>query len=305
MYVGNLSFDCSWQDLKDYFRQCGTVDHVEIMESRDGKYKKGYALVSFKNPNDASKAIHRFHAIEFQGRRLEVRWDREAKSSAGSGGDCGGGSDTQLFVGNLSFECSWQDLKDHFKKCGKVERVEIPEGPDGRKKGFGLVTFASSHDANTAIRRIDGMEFQNRKLEVRLDKKSAAPAFASAGDTQLFVGNLSFDCSWQDLKDHFKQCGRVDHSEVVEGPDGRKKGFGIIRYGNAKDAQDAIRRLNGVEFQGRQLEVRLDKKRAPTPGGGGKEKRSENPKHEKPKPKQPEEPFDRQEALNSGLKSAR
>jgi RNA recognition motif-containing protein len=46
----------------------------------------------------------------------------------------------------------------------------------------------------------------------------------------------------------------------MEYPDGKKKGFGIIRFSSEKEAQEAIDRLNGVELQGRDLEVRMDAK---------------------------------------------
>ena len=86
------------------------------------------------------------------------------------------------------------------------------------------------------------------------------PGAPSEQGCQLFVGNLSWNTGWRDLKDHFAQCGDVDRAEVAEGPDGKKKGFGVIRYHTAGDAQNAINQLNGVEFMGRTLEVRLDNK---------------------------------------------
>ena len=46
----------------------------------------------------------------------------------------------------------------------------------------------------------------------------------------------------------------------MEYPDGKKKGFGTVRFFKAEDAKDAIDRLNGVELQGRELEVRIDHK---------------------------------------------
>lgn len=75
---------------------------------------------------------------------------------------------------------------------------------------------------------------------------------------QLYIGNLSWETGWQELKDHFRQCGDVERSEVAEGMDGRKRGFGIIRYRTASEATNAIETLNGVEFMGRPLDVRLD-----------------------------------------------
>ena len=46
----------------------------------------------------------------------------------------------------------------------------------------------------------------------------------------------------------------------MESPDGRRKGFGTVKFYYPKDANNAIRRLNGTELQGRRLEVRLDLK---------------------------------------------
>ena len=86
------------------------------------------------------------------------------------------------------------------------------------------------------------------------------PGAPSEQGCQLYVGNLSWGTGWRDLKDHFAQCGDVDRAEVAEGPDGRKKGFGVIRFHTAGGAAAAMERLNGGEFMGRKLEVRLDNK---------------------------------------------
>ena len=66
----------------------------------------------------------------------------------------------------------------------------------------------------------------------------------------LFVGNLSWETSWRELKDHFRQCGDVNRMEVAEGNDGRKRGFGLVSFHLAQDAQSAIDKSNGVELMG-------------------------------------------------------
>jgi RNA recognition motif-containing protein len=71
---------------------------------------------------------------------------------------------------------------------------------------------------------------------------------------------LSWETGWQELKEHFAAIGEVLRADVAVGRDGRKKGFGFIRYGSAEDATKAIAELNGVEYMGRPLEVRLDNK---------------------------------------------
>jgi RNA recognition motif-containing protein len=283
LYVGNLSFDTSWQDLKDYFRKCGSVEKAEVPENQEGR-KKGFGLVRFTNPQDASAAIRQLDGVEFQGRRLDVRWDRDSnsndKSSSSKPERSGGGHNddhredrqgsSTVFVGNLSFDTSWQELKDFCRKCGTVEHTEIPE-KDGRKRGYGLVRFVNRRDALGAIRTLDGVEFQGRRLEVRMDNrdeslpKSGGGAVgranndeASEASTTIYVGNLSFDASWQELKDFFRKCGNVENADVPE-KDGRKRGYGLVRFTNHRDAAEAVRKLDGAEFQGRRLEVRMDR----------------------------------------------
>jgi hypothetical protein len=63
-----------------------------------------------------------------------------------------------VYVGNLSFDTSWQTLKDHMRECGEVTRADIMEGGDGRSKGCGLVTFANARDATRAINELTDSE---------------------------------------------------------------------------------------------------------------------------------------------------
>ena len=74
----------------------------------------------------------------------------------------------------------------------------------------------------------------------------------------VYVGNLSWETTQDQLKEHFAQCGDVDQAEVMGYPDGKKKGYGTVRYFKAEDAEKAIETLDGVQFNGRTLQVRLD-----------------------------------------------
>ncbi len=145
---------------------------------------------------------------------------------------------------------------------------------DGRSKGCGIVVYQNSRDAARAVRELQNSVLQGRPIFVREDREQggkrggkgkkggprAAASGGSAAGRQLFVGNLSYDTNWKDLKDHFRQCGDVEHVDVIEGPGGRKKGFGTVRFFKEEDANNAISQLDGVELQGRELKVRLDEK---------------------------------------------
>mmetsp|Transcript_9154 Transcript_9154/g.19017 ORF Transcript_9154/g.19017 Transcript_9154/m.19017 type:complete len:187 (+) Transcript_9154:147-707(+) len=91
-------------------------------------------------------------------------------------------------------------------------------------------------------------------------KNRSKPASDEGGEpfvpgTQLFIGNLPQDCHWKDLKDHFKQHGEVKRADVF-----KKGGMGTVRFANLEDATKATETLNGTDFDGSTIEVRVDKK---------------------------------------------
>ena len=93
--------------------------------------------------------------------------------------------------------------------------------------------------------------------------------------TKLYVGNLSFQTTSEDLRDHFAQAGNVESASVVEDRmTGRSRGFGFVEMSTAEEAAAAIEQLNGKEFAGRNLTVnearpRTDRGPGNFGGGGG------------------------------------
>ena len=83
---------------------------------------------------------------------------------------------------------------------------------------------------------------------------------AAKGGASVYVGNISWEVSWQDLKDHFRQAGDVLHADVMmEAGTGRSKGCGIVTFGSARDAAKAINTLRDTEIKGRPIFVREDR----------------------------------------------
>ncbi|XP_022097426.1 myelin expression factor 2-like [Acanthaster planci] len=92
--------------------------------------------------------------------------DRDRDNFRGRGGDSG----SQVFVRNLPFKYTWQDLKDRFKMIGPVQFAEVKTHPEtGRSKGFGTVRFQNPNDAMKAIREMNGSRLDGREIEVSLD----------------------------------------------------------------------------------------------------------------------------------------
>eukprot|EP00965_Chrysotila_dentata_P149014 4922045-Pleurochrysis_carterae.AAC.1 len=316
LYVGNLSYETSWQRLKDHFRPAGEVVHADIMQDYHGR-SKGCGLVTMATPEEATRAMTELNETELDGRPIFVREDRDnskvsvglpAPGSRRVEGVVRPGTravvppstlagSAKLYVGNLAYETTWQVLKDHFRQAGDVVHADILQGRDGRSKGCGLVTMGSCKEANIAIETLNDTELNGRRMFVREDREEAAvsglpapgarndatvgyrggggggtatgesvfatPAAASSAApvavSKVYVGNLSYETSWQSLKDLFSQVGDVVHADILQTPQGRSKGCGIVTMRSAADAAFAIEQLHETELDGRNILVREDR----------------------------------------------
>ena len=87
---------------------------------------------------------------------------------------------------------------------------------------------------------------------------------------KLYVGNLPFNTSNQDLNDIFGEIGAVESCNVIEDREtGRSHGFGFVEMANKEDGERAIAELNGKELNGRELKVNEAKPQERRNGGGG------------------------------------
>jgi len=224
VYVGNLSFQVRWNDLKDFMREAGNVVFAEVMTLPNGM-SKGCGVVEYSTREEAQKAISSLNEQSLLGRQLFIREDREEEARYGAaavsgrpGGDDygrggfrggrGGGrgafgafgsgrpepafSSKQLIVGGLNWEVGWQDLKDLFRQAGDIIRADIHYGTDGNPKGTGMVVFANAADAVNAISMFDGAELNGMKLEVKEERFSAPQSGPFGGGRGGFAPRGAF-----------------------------------------------------------------------------------------------------------------
>ena len=87
---------------------------------------------------------------------------------------------------------------------------------------------------------------------------------------KLYVGNLSFQTTSEDLQELFAQAGTVESATVVEDREtGRSRGFGFVEMASKQEGEAAIQQFNGKEVGGRALTVNEARPREDRGGGGG------------------------------------
>ena len=93
LYVGNLAFATTSQDLNELFAAVGTVESASVVEDRDTGRSRGFGFVEMSSKEEGEKAIAEFNGKEVNGRALNVNEakPRENRGGGGGGGFGGGG----------------------------------------------------------------------------------------------------------------------------------------------------------------------------------------------------------------------
>ncbi|WBW73231.1 nucleolar protein required for rRNA processing [Schizosaccharomyces osmophilus] len=160
LFVGRLSWSVDDQWLGTEFEEYGTVVGARvIMDGQSGR-SKGYGYVDFDSPEAVKKACEVSGQKEIDGRavNLDVSAPRPPKSEpygqqrAGKFGDQLSAPSDTVFVGNLSFNVTEEEVGSAFATCGDIQSVRLPTDPQsGRLKGFGYVTFSDIDSAKRCV----------------------------------------------------------------------------------------------------------------------------------------------------------
>jgi RNA recognition motif-containing protein len=193
----------------------------------------------------------------------------------------------RVYVGNLSWDVAWQDLKDHMRQVGDVLFAEVmTDGNTGRSKGCGIVEFHTSQDAQRAIRTLNDTELKGRLIFVREDRERPpqsqsqqhTPHSTTATTTisnvdsptsSLLISNIPWNTTWYQLKDFISTtiaaaaAAAIDpvtpeHVQIIASAKGGRAPYAIVRYATIQDAQYAREILQGVIFMGKPLDVQFD-----------------------------------------------
>jgi nucleolin len=189
LFVKNLGWKTDENILGNFFGTYGEVQNVKVLYDRETGKSRGLAFVNFSTREEAQAAINDADNLNVEGRLLQVSFSdqkpqRDNNSNAGGrggfqGGNRGGdrfggqggnrgnfgGEKHTIFVGNLGFKTTENNLRNFFKDCGSVVDVRIAKNEEGRSKGFAHVDFEAP-DAVEKAKSKAGQELDGRELRV-------------------------------------------------------------------------------------------------------------------------------------------
>lgn len=222
LFVGNLSWNVDEDMLSKEFDGFGEIAQVRLITDRNTGRSKGFGYVEFIEVQSAVDAYEVKNGAMLDGRQMNVDYSKprpEGNSSGGFNqrdkadqranryGDKQSAPSETIFVGNLSFDATADDVREAFEQFGDITRISIPTDRDtGSIKGFGYVSFGSIEESTAALNGLRGVSIQGRPM--RLD-------FATPRD-----GNDSSP------RGGFSGRGRGDFGGRGGGRGGNRGGFG-------------------------------------------------------------------------------
>ncbi|KAH8428950.1 putative RNA binding protein Rnp24 [Aspergillus melleus] len=174
-------------------------------------------------------------------------------------------SEYGVWIGNLAFTVTKDDLRRFFtSNCSfsetTITRIHMPKGAEkfgkAQNKGFAYVDFSTERAAKEALglseqlltgRRVlikDAKSFAGRPEKSQQEGQQSGTKTASGHppSKRIFVGNLSFDTTKEDIEEHFGQCGTVAHVHVATFQDsGKCKGYAWVQFDELAAAEAAVR----------------------------------------------------------------
>jgi len=267
VYVGNLPFSTTKDQILEVFTSAGIkvitvampLNPDMIDEATGLKKSKGFAFVDVESEEMIEAAIEALNQVELDGRTMRVNklLPKEEITARDSKRDRNYTTDgkKKLYVGNLKFEATVDEISAIFSEYGDVSDTYLPMR-DGNPRGFCFVTMNTA-GADKAMAELDGYNFQGRDLVVNepLKKGEKSPSRTTRPAYKLYVGNLSFYTSQETLASVFSEFGEVYDCYLPTDPNtDQARGFGFVTMEQV-DGEVAINELDGLELDGRFIRV--------------------------------------------------
>jgi len=220
VYVGNLAYSVTWEELKAHMSQAGTVEFCKVLteDGWDSGKSRGTGCVKYATAEAASLAVKKLAETDLAGRNIFV---------------------------------------DHWTQGGAATTIR----KGGSHKGTGKAGGKTRSSSFTASGKGWGKKARSSPYMSAGGKENDSAAHLQVrGDPEkmVYVGNLAFTVTWQDLKAHMSSAGTVEFCKVLteDGWDnGRSRGTGCVRFATAEEANYAITTLAETNLSGRNILV--------------------------------------------------
>ncbi|KAI8579945.1 hypothetical protein K450DRAFT_239847 [Umbelopsis ramanniana AG] len=239
VFVGNLPFKTTEEDLIQFFQVAGKVEKASIVTR--GRRSLGYGFVSFETPEEAEKAAQDLDKKEFGARQVNVEIAKPQSNSVNGTPKPRSQAPPKRRQRRDNKEASTSDAEQRADD-GSAEGIETAEN--------GTAAERATKPKNSKKR----VPRKTTKAPARID--GATTNRGEPSKTTLFVGNLPFSTDDEGLKD-ILQNYRVKSAHVVKRKTGRSKGYGFVEMEDEAEQQKVLDEMKTVTVDGREVSIKV------------------------------------------------
>lgn len=253
LYVGELDPSVTEAMLFELFSQIGSVASIRVCRDAVTRRSLGYAYVNYNTTIDGEKALEELNYTLIKGRPCRIMWSQRdpALRKTGQG---------NVFIKNLDVAIDNKALHDTFAAFGNILSCKVAQDESGASKGYGFVHYETDEAASQAIKHVNGMLLNEKKVFVghHIPKKDRQSKFEEmkANFTNIYVKNIPAEVTDDEFRELFEKFGEVTSASLARDPETNKsRGFGFVNFINHEHAAKAVDELNGKDFKGQDLYV--------------------------------------------------
>ncbi|KNZ79173.1 Polyadenylate-binding protein, cytoplasmic and nuclear, partial [Termitomyces sp. J132] len=259
LYVGELDPTVTEAMLFEIFNMIGPVASIRVCRDAVTRRSLGYAYVNYLNASDGERALEQLNYSLIKNRACRIMWSQRdpALRKTGQG---------NIFIKNLDEQIDNKALHDTFAAFGNVLSCKVATDEQGRSRGYGFVHYETAEAADHAIKAVNGMLLNDKKVYVglhisRKERQSKLDEM-KAQFTNLYVKNIDPVVTQEEFENLFTPYGSVTSALLSVDDEGKSRGFGFVNYETHDEAQKAVDALHDSEHNGRKLFVSRAQKKA-------------------------------------------
>lgn len=157
--------------------------------------------------------------------------------------------DSKVFIGNVPTDCRESDIESFFREIGEIREVVV-------KKNYAFCEFTDYYDAKDAVKEKDGEKLLGSRVRVEFAKGEKTPRSGGGNRSPdrscVYVGGISSEVKERDIESFFHGYGSIKQVNL-------KKGFAFCVFDDDRDAEDAVKDLNGTRLRGERVKLEFAK----------------------------------------------
>jgi polyadenylate-binding protein len=238
--------------LYELFSSIGQVASIRVCRDAVTRRSLGYAYVNYNNTADGERALEDLNYTLIKGKPCRIMWSQRdpALRKTGQG---------NVFIKNLDNAIDNKALHDTFAAFGNILSCKVAQDEFGNSKGYGFVHYETAEAANNAIKHVNGMLLNDKKVFVghHISKKDRQSKFEEmkANYTNIYVKNLELEISDDEFRVMFEKFGEITSATLSHDQEGKSRGFGFVNYSTHESAQAAVEEMNDKDIKGQKLYV--------------------------------------------------